>query len=131
MAHPFKWRWPRNHFFSETNWDWWILWRHRVGWSREMTNRRLVEIDGNTLTIKDRGKKTLRFPGTHAALFVNTQQNNEWRYGKFNFVVEGINIELLKDDVVCAATTYGNEKTIPVLRIKGENIITRITAYDK
>ena len=60
----------------------------------------------------------------------NTQQNNEWRYGKFNFVVEGINIELLRDDAVCAATTYGNEQIIPVLRVKGENIKTRITIYD-
>ena len=57
---------------------------------------------------------------------VNTEQKNEWRYGKFNFVVEGINIELLRDDAVCAATTYGNEQIIPVLRVKGENIITRI-----
>ena len=40
-------------------------------------------------------------------------------------------MRLLKDDVVCAATTYGNQKTIPVLRVKGEDIITRITAHDK
>jgi hypothetical protein len=54
----------------------------------------------------------------------------EWKYTKFNFVVEGINIEVLKDDAVCAATTYGNEQIIPVLRVKGENIITRITVND-
>ena len=59
------------------------------------------------------------------------RQKIKWTYSKFTFVVEGVNIELLKDDVVCAATTYGNQKTIPVLRVKGEDIITRITAHDK
>ena len=131
MAHPFKWRWPRNHFFSESNWDWWIIWRHRVGWSRDMANSRLVKIDADTLTIQDRGEKTLRFPGTQHDIFGRTDKKIEWKYTKFNFVVEGINIELVKDDVVCAATTYGNEQVIPVLRIKGENIITRITVNDK
>jgi hypothetical protein len=133
MAHPFKWRRPRNHFFSETNWDIWVLWRHRIndmGWSSEMTNGRFVEIDDNTLTITDKGKKTLRFPGTHELLSVDEEQKIKWTYSKFTFVVEGINIELLKDDAVCAATTYGNEQIIPVLRIKGENIITRITVND-
>ena len=131
MAHPFKWRWPRNHFFSESNWDWWIVWRHRVGWSRDRANNRLVKIDSNTLTIIDRDKKTFRFPGTQAAIFVHTEEKIEWRYAKFNFVVEGINIELLKDDAVCAATTYGNEQVIPVLRVKGKNLKTRITVNDK
>ena len=131
MAHPFKWRWPRNHFFSESNWDWWIIWRHRVGWSRDMANSRLVKIAGDTLTIQDRGKKTLRLPGSKDVVFGVTDKRIEWRYTKFNFIAEGINIELVKDDVVCAATTYGNEQVIPVLRIKGENIITRITVNDK
>jgi len=131
MAHPLKWRWPRNHFFSESNWDWWIIWRHRVGWSRDMANSRLVKIDADTLTIQDRGKKTLRLPGSKDVVFGVTDKKIEWRYTKFNFIAEGINIELVKDDVVCAATTYGNEQIIPVLRIKGENIITRITVNDK
>jgi hypothetical protein len=96
-----------------------------------MANSRLVKIDGDTLTIQDRGKKTLRLPGSKDVVFGVTDKRIEWRYTKFNFIAEGINIELVKDDVVCAATTYGNEQIIPVLRIKGENIITRITVNDK
>jgi len=140
MSHPFKWRRPRKHFFSETNWDIWILWRHRIPeltWKNDVALDRLVKIDGNTLTITERPeKRTLRFPGTRELLSAEEdlktgKQKIKWTYSKFTFVVEGVTIELLKDDVVCAATTYGNEKTIPVLRIKGEDIITRITAYDK
>jgi len=130
MAYPLRWRWPRNHFFSESNWDWWIIWRHRVGWAIDMANNRLVEIDDRALTIRDRGQKTLRFPGTQDGIIGRTQQKIKWRYGKFNFVVEGINIEILKSDEVYAATTYKNEQLIPVLRIKGENIITRIRVND-
>ena len=144
MAHPVKWRRPRNHFFSETNWDIWVLWRHRIpemSWSNELAIDRIVRIDGKTLTIIDRGKKTLRYPGDRVTLSetftlrdkasADERQKIKWTYSKFTFVVEGVNIELLKDDVVCAATTYGNQKTIPVLRVKGEDIITRITAHDK
>ena len=69
-------------------------------------------------------------PSSKDVVFGVTDKRIEWRYTKFNFIAEGINIELVKDDVVCAATTYGNEQIIPVLRIKGENIITRITVND-
>ena len=145
MSHPFKWRRPRNHFFSETNWDIWVLWRHRIpelSWKNEVALDRLVKIDGNTLTITERPeKRTLRFPGDRNTLSEtftlrdkassDEKEKIKWTYSKFTFGVEGVNIELLKDDVVCAATTYGNEKTIPVLRVKGEDIITRITAHDK
>ena len=130
MAHPLKWRWPRNHFFSESNWDWWVIWRHRVGWLRDTADSRRVEIDGNTLTIIEKGKKTLRFPGTERRYLAPIDKKIEWSYGEFNFVVEGVNIEVLRGDAVCASTTYGNEQIIPVLRVKGENIITRITVND-
>ena len=54
-----------------------------------------------------------------------------WRYGKFSFKVEGINIKLMGSDYAYAATTYRNEQQIPVIRISGENLITRIAVNDK
>ena len=40
MRKPWKWRRPRNHFFTESWLDWWILWRYRVSWSRDKSNSR-------------------------------------------------------------------------------------------
>ena len=54
-----------------------------------------------------------------------------WKHGKFTFAVEGINIKLLGSTKAYAATTYGNEESIPVIRISGENITTRIIVNDK
>ena len=54
-----------------------------------------------------------------------------WNYGKFSFTVEGINIKLLEKDHAYVATTYRNEEEIPVIRISGEKIKTRIMVNDK
>ncbi len=134
MRNPLKWRRPRNHFFTESRLDYWSILRFRKRWSRDMANNRVVEIDGSTLTIQDTSKKVIRFPGVRADIAERGKQEYnkfEWRYGKFTFVVEGINIKLLGADTAHAATTYGNETDIPVVRVKGENVTTRITVNDK
>ena len=129
MARPLKWRSPNNHFFTETIWDWWVIWRHRVGWSIDKTNSRIVDIKGSTIVIQDSGKKTVRFPGDRTK--VSNGKLLTWQHGKFRFSVEGINIKLLVSTTAYASTTYGNEESIPVIRISGENIITRISVNDK
>ena len=128
MAQPWKWRSPNNHFSTETIWDWWIIWRHRVGWSKDKANSRVVDIKGSTLVIRDVGKKVVRFPGDRTK--VSNGNLLSWRYGKFTFSVEGVNIKLLGSTTAYASTTYGNEEAIPVIRISGENIITRISVND-
>ena len=137
MAKPFKWRRPRNHFFTESKWDWWWIWRHRRRWlpiSRDWTVDtpvgRLVDLNGSTITIGEPGKKTVRWPGERNN--VSKGDNSlGWKYGKFTFNVEGVNIKLLEKDYAYAATTYRNEQKIPVIRISGENIKTRIMVNDK
>tara|TARA_R100000234_G_scaffold12449_1_gene6907 strand:- start:463 stop:1653 length:1191 start_codon:yes stop_codon:yes gene_type:complete len=128
MAKPWKWRSPNNHFFTESIWDWWFTWRHRVSWSRDKPNSRVVDIKGDTLLIHDIDKKTIRLPGDRDKV-VNGKLLT-WKYGKFTFAVEGINIKLLGSTTAYASTTYGNEESIPVIRISGENIKTRITVND-
>ena len=67
----------------------------------------------------------VRLPGNRSDVAVLTN-DLRWEYGPFYLKVTGINTKLLRGDHAHAATTYGNEETIPVVRIKGENIITRI-----
>ena len=129
MARPLKWRSPNNHFFTETIWDWWVVWRHRVGWSKDKANSRIVDIKNDALVIHDVGEKIVRFPGDRTK--VNNGKFLTWRHGKFTITVDGINIKLLGSTTAYASTTYGNEESIPVVRISGENIITRIIVNDK
>tara|TARA_Y100001972_G_scaffold122196_1_gene167370 strand:+ start:1184 stop:2377 length:1194 start_codon:yes stop_codon:yes gene_type:complete len=128
MAKPWKWRSPNNHFFTESIWDWWSVWRQRVSWSRDKSNSRVVDIKGDTLVVYETGKKIVRFPGDRLKL--SNGKIIAWRYGKFTFSVEGINIKLLRSTKAYASTTYGNEESIKVIRISGENIITRISVDD-
>ena len=103
-----------------------MLWRHRVGWSVDSPGGRSVNIEGKTLTIYESGKKVVRFPGNRVDVAVLTNELR-WDYSKFHFKVVGINAKLLGKDHVHAATHYDGEETIPVVRIKGENIITTIS----
>ena len=147
MAKPFKWRRPRNHFFTESKWDRCWIWRHRKPWTVDTSGGRLVDFaddkdwiikgsgmpsykNGSTITIGETGKKTIRWPGERDN--VSKGDNSlSWGYGKFTFTVEGVNIKLLEKDYAYAATTYRNEQKIPVVRISGENIKTRIMVNDK
>ena len=130
MAKPFKWRRPRNHFFTESKWDWWWIWRHRRNWSLDTPHNRVITLNGSTITIADSGKKTVRWPGERENVGKGDNSLN-WNYGKFSFTVEGINIKLLEKDHAYVATTYRNEEEIPVIRISGEKIKTRIMVNDK
>ena len=125
MRQPWKWRRPRNHFFTESIWVWWVLWRMRVKLAIDGPGSRAIDIEGNTLFIYETGKKVVRLPGNRSDVAVLTN-DLRWEYGPFYLKVTGINTKLLRGDHAHAATTYGNEETIPVVRIKGENIITRI-----
>ena len=87
-------------------------------------------INGNTITIGETGKKTVRWPGERENVGKGDNSLN-WNYGKFSFTVEGINIKLLEKDHAYVATTYRNEEEIPVIRISGEKIKTRIMVNDK
>ena len=128
MAKPWRWRRPRNHFFSETIWDWFVLWRHRVGWSIDKVNSRGVEIEGKELNVRESGKQVIRWPGERKNII--NGPTLKWSYGKFTFEVSGINIKLLRADSAYRSTTYGNYQKVPVVRIRGENIETRIKVND-
>ena len=131
MAKPFKWRRPRNHFFTESKWDWWMLWRYRKDWTLDTPSGRFVDLNSKTITIAEIDKRTIRWPGEREHVRGLEGMNSlSWEYGKFSFTVEGINIKLLGKNHAYAATTYGNEQKIPVIRISGENLKTRITVND-
>ena len=131
MKKPFKWRRPRNHFFTESKWDWWWIWRHRKLKASDSPSARNLKIDDDSITITESNKKVVRWPGERDNIKREDDNSLIWRYGKFSFKVEGINIKLMGADYAYAATTYRNEQQIPVIRISGENLITRITLYDK
>ena len=60
MAKPWRWRRPRNHFSTESIFDWYIIWR-----IRKLLNNiqdRKIEINDNDMNIIDQGKKTIRLP---------------------------------------------------------------------
>jgi hypothetical protein len=128
MAKPWRWRRPRNHFFSETVWDWFVLWRHRVGWAIDKVNSRGVEIEGKELNVRESGHKVIRWPGERENVINGATL--KWSYGKFTFEVSGINIKLLRAGSAYRSTTYGDYQKVPVVRIRGENIETRIKVND-
>ena len=131
MRKPWKWRRPRNHFFTESWLDWWILWRYRVNWSRDKSNSRAVDINDTDLSIFESGKKTVRLPGIRSEVIGGLTSPYLWWYGKFTFLVDGINIKLRRADHAHVATTYNNEEKIPVVRISGENLKIRISVNDR
>ena len=133
MKKPFKWRRPRNHFFTESKWDWWWIWRHRKSSANDAPAARTLKIDEstNSLVISETNKKIIRWPGERDNVKRDENNSLTWSHGKFSFRVEGINIQLMASDYAYAATTYRNEQQIPVIRISGENLITRITMNDK
>ena len=131
MRKPWKWRRPRNHFFTESWLDWWILWRYRTSWSRDKSNSRAVDINNTDLNIFETGKKTVRLPGVRSEVIGGLTSPYLWWYGKFTFLVDGINIKLRGADHAHAATTYNNEEKIPVVRISGENLKIRISINDR
>ena len=137
MAKPWRWRRPRNHFFSETIWDWFVLWRHRVGWSFDKVNNRAVEIEGNELNVWESGHKVIRWPGERKNIInestfpAGPASSLKWSYGKFTFEVEeGVNVRTLRGDHAYRSTTYGNYQKIPVIRISGKNIKTKISVNE-
>ena len=131
MRKPWKWRRPRNHFFTENWLDWWILWRYRVSWSKDKSNSRMVDINDIDLDIFESGKKTVRLPGIRTEVIGGLTSPYIWWYGKFKFLVDGINIKLRGADHAHVATTYNNEEKIPVVRISGENLKIRISVNDR
>ena len=131
MRKPWKWRRPRNHFFTESWLDWWILWRYRVSWSKDKSNSRMVDINDTDLDIFESGKKTVRLPGIRTEVIGGLTSPYIWWYGKFKFLVDGINIKLRGADHAHVATTYNNEEKIPVVRISGENLKIRISVNDR
>ena len=131
MRKPWKWRRPRNHFFTESWLDWWILWRYRVSWSKDKSNSRMVDINDIDLDIFESGKKTVRLPGIRTEVIGGLTSPYIWWYGKFKFLVDGINIKLRRADHAHVATTYNNEDKIPVVRISGENLKIRISVNDR
>ena len=131
MRKPWKWRRPRNHFFTESWLDWWILWRYRVSWSKDKSNSRMVDINDTDLDIFESGKKTVRLPGIRTEVIGGLTSPYIWWYGKFKFLVDGINIKLRRADHAHVATTYNNEEKIPVVRISGENLKIRISVNDR
>ena len=132
MKKPFKWRRPRNHFFTESKWDWWWVWRHRRLKPEDSPFGRALRVDESMkfLTVTESNKKTVRWPGERENVKREEDNSLTWRYGKFSFRVEGINIKLMGTAYAYAATTYRNEQQIPVIRINGENLITRIYVHD-
>jgi len=135
MKKPFKWRRPRNHFFTESKWDWWWLWRHRKSKVDDSPSARTLKVDDyfqnpDSLVITESNKKIIRWPGERDNIKREDDNSLTWKYGKFSFKVEGINIKLMGSDYAYAATTYRNEQKIPVIRISGEHLITRIYVYD-
>jgi len=105
-----------------------LIRRHRVGWSIDKVNSRGVEIEGKELNVRESGRKVIRWPGERKNVINGSTL--KWSYGKFTFEVSGINIKLLRAGSAYRSTTYGNYQKVPVVRIRGENIETRIKVND-
>ena len=93
MAKPWKWRRPRNHFFSESKLDFYSLWRLR----KNSFSTRTVNIIKNTVTITDVGKKTIRFPVSDGCQWSEGNGTLFFEYNGFSFVVKG-DIKNVKED---------------------------------
>ncbi len=121
MAKPWRWRRPRNHFFTESKLDWFSIWRLRKGESRTRT----VEIANDMILIKDIGSKTARFPVASDCKYSVTGNAVFYNYKGFSFVTRG-KIKSVKEDCAWQSGGYNEEKNIKVLRIKGTDMETTI-----
>jgi hypothetical protein len=121
MAKPWIWRRPRNHFFSESKLDFYSLWRFR----KKFVNTRSVDINKGSVSIKDVGKKTVRFPVNDNCQWSQGNGNLFFEYGGFSFVVKG-DITNVKEDYAWQSIGYREEKKIKVLRVKGTDLVTII-----
>jgi len=122
MAKPWKWRRPRNHFFSESKLDFYSLWRFR----KNSFSTRTVNIVKDSVTITDVGKKTIRLPVDDHCKWSAGNGTLFFEYNGFSFIVRG-DIKNVKEDYAWQSGSYKIEKKIKVLRIKGTNLITTIT----
>ena len=121
MAKPWRWRRPRNHFFSESKLDFYSLWRFR---KNSLITRSADTNDGN-VTIKDVGNKVVRFPVSDSCQWTNTNNTVFYEYLGYRFITKG-NIKSVKEDYAWQSGGYRVEKKIKVLRIKGTDLITTI-----
>ena len=122
MAKPWKWRRPRNHFFSESKLDFYSLWRFR----KNSFSTRTVNIVKDSVTITDVGKKTIRLPVDDHCKWSQANGTLFFEYNGFSFIVRG-DIKSVKECYSWQSGSYKIEKKIKVLRIKGTNLITTIT----
>lgn len=121
MAKPWRWRRPRNHFFSESKLDFYSLWRFR---KNSLITRSADTNDGN-VTIKDVGNKVVRFPVADACQWTHTGNTVFFEYNGYSFVTRGT-VKNVKEDYAWQSGGYRVEKKIKVLRIKGTDLITTI-----
>ena len=121
MAKPWRWRRPRNHFFSESKWDFYSLWRFR----KNSVITRSADINNGNVTIKDIGNKVVRFPVNDACQWTHTNNTVFYEYNGYSFVTKG-NVKNVKEDYAWQSGGYRVEKKIKVLRIKGTDLITTI-----
>ena len=121
MAKPWRWRRPRNHFFSESKWDFYSLWRFR----KNSVITRSADINNGNVTIKDIGNKVVRFPVADTCQWTHTNNTVFFEYNGYSFVTRG-NVKNVKEDYAWQSGGYRVEKKIKVLRIKGTDLITTI-----
>jgi len=121
MAKPWRWRRPRNHFLSESKWDFYSLWRFR---KNSVITRSADEENGNVI-IKDIGAKVVRFPLSDTCKWTHTGDTVFFEYNGYRFVTKG-NVKNVKEDYAWQSGGYRVEKKIKVLRIKGTDLTTTI-----
>jgi hypothetical protein len=122
MAKPWRWRRPRNHFFSESKWDFYSLWRFR----KNSVITRSADINDGNVTIKDIGNKVVRFPVADTCQWTHTNNTVFYEYQGYSFITKG-NVKNVKEDFAWQSGGYRVEKKIKVLRIKGTDLETTIT----
>jgi len=121
MAKPWRWRRPRNHFFSESKWDYYSFWRFR----KKSMITRSAEINNGNVVVKDIGKKTVRFPVNDACQWTHANDAVFYEYQGYSFVTRG-DVRSVKEDFAWQSGGYKVEKKIKVLRIKGADLTTTI-----
>ena len=121
MAKPWRWRRPRNHFFSESKLDFYSLWRLR----KNSVITRSADINNGNVTIKDIGNKVVRFPVNDDCQWTHTNNTVFYEYNGYSFVTKG-NVKNVKEDYAWQSGGYRVEKKIKVLRIKGTDLTTTI-----
>jgi hypothetical protein len=121
MSKPWRWRRPRNHFFSESKWDFYSLWRFR----KNSVITRSAHIGDGNVTIKDVGNKVVRFPVGDTCQWTHTGNTVFYEYNGYTFVTKG-DVKNVKEDYAWQSVGYRVEKKIKVLRIKGIDLTTTI-----